>query len=347
MSAAPRRTAGLTLLPADDGWEERHAEGEGPDDLALAQALRARRYLESVRRGRGLALPWTDLDRIVGRLLPGWLVFVGGRAKAGKTTALTDLLLAYSAAGIPGVYVGTETEPEVLRIIFAAKRLGIPVEAALDPASYGDAHDRILADIEGPQSHSPLAETAIFASDARDLTLDRLAYWVDYAAKHDAGWLIFDHLHRLELGGDEGHELLAGAVRRLKNLAVKHRLTLIVGAQLKQGEGGLLGEYEVPGNNAWFGTSKIQQEADVAIQLWRPFKPGVTAKQKAKARAELSFVTKLIQPNVMAVRVAAHRYRNNAMNQMVRLTVQQDRVVNFIPEGYEDYRDSRPEEAAP
>lgn len=301
---------------------------EQPDELAARQADEAREYMAQVRSGRNLRFPWLDLDRVVGPLLPGWLVAVGGRGKAGKTTLLRELLTAWTELGKTVVYVGTETEASVLRLTWAAVRLGVPVRDALDPACPQALYERLMADVR-TQTTGPLAYRAIFG-EARDATLSNLTYWIEYARIGKAHALIFDHLHRLEFGQGERWAQLGGAMRALKNMAVAARLTLVVGAQLKQGEGGsFLGEHEVPGNNSWAGSSEIQREIDVGVQVWRPFRTSVTAKEKREARDDAAKVRGLLQANTMALRVAAHRYRGEAMNECMKLCVDRDQLSSW------------------
>jgi hypothetical protein len=302
---------------------------EQPEDLAGRQAEEAKDYLDQIVGGKHLRFLWPDLDHIVGPLLPGWLVAVGGRGKAGKTTFLRECLTHWVQEGKKIVYVGTETEASVLRLAWAATRIGIPVEDALDPRAPADVRKRLLADV-ATQTNT-LAYHAIFG-ECRNATMGDLAYWVEYARVGKADALIFDHLHRLELGNGEQWQALGSAIRQIKNMAVQSRMVVVVGAQLTQGEGGSwLGEHEVPGNGSWAGSSNIQRECDVGLQLWRPFKPGITGEEKRGAREDATKVNDLIQQNVMALRVSAHRYRGSAMNKTSKLYVEKDTLHSWTP----------------
>jgi len=295
---------------------------ELPEEIADRQAREARKFIAEVSSGKHLRFLWPDLDRIIGPMLPGWLIAVGGRGKAGKTTFLRDCLTHWVQQEKTVVYVGTETEASVLRLAWAATRIQVPVEDALDPGCPDGIRQKLLADVA--YQTSSLAHRAVFG-ECRNASLADLAYWVEYARINKADALIFDHLHRLELGNGEQWQALGSAIRQIKNMAVQSRLVLVVGAQLTQGEGGSwLGEHEVPGNGSWAGSSNIQRECDVGIQLWRPFKPGITGQEKREAREDGTKVRDLVQQNVMAIRVAAHRYRGSAMNQTARLYVEND-----------------------
>jgi hypothetical protein len=182
-----------------------------------------------------------------------------------------------------------------------------------------------MDDVERIQTAPSLAHRAILA-DAPDATLRELDKWVGYGAEHQADAVIFDHLSRLEVGTGERWQALGDAIRRIKNLAVEANLVLIVGAQLTQGQGGsVLGEHEVPGNGSWAGSSNVQREIDVGIQLWRPFKNGITNAQKQEAREDMTKARELVQHGVMGVRLAAHRWGKEA-NTFCKLYVERGQI---------------------
>jgi hypothetical protein len=105
----------------------------------------------------------------------------------------------------------------------------------------------------------------------------------------------------MDVGQGEQWQGMGNAVRQIKNMAKSARMVVVMGAQLTQGEGGSwLGEHEIPGNKSWAGTAAVQRECDVGIQLWRPFKPGITADQKRQAKDDEHKVRDLVQENTMA-----------------------------------------------
>jgi hypothetical protein len=299
-----------------------------PQQLARGQAFDAREFMEQVRASQGLRFPWTDVDAMVGPMLPGWLVAVGGRAKAGKTTTLLELMTAWAEIKKKVVYVGTETQVALLRFIWAAVRCSVPIDSAIDPCCPKDVYSRLMDDVEKVQTEYDLSSRAIFA-DSPEATVSSLAEWTRYGKEHGADALIFDHIGRLEVGSGERWQHLGDAIRQIKKMAVSANLTVVVGAQLTQGQGGsILGEHEVPGNGSWAGSSEVQREIDVGIQLWRPFKPGVSPKQKREASGDPEKARLLVQDGVMGVRLAAHRWGKPA-NQYCRLSVHQGQISNW------------------
>lgn len=312
----------------DDDWEDDPIIGHQTrtSDLALRQANEARDFIAKIRAGGFLRMPWPDVDELVGPILEGFLVAVGGRAKAGKSTLLRDLLTAWTEIGKTVVYVGTETQASILRLAWAAVRHNIRVETALDPSCPKETMEKLLADVEW-QTTGPLSRQAIFG-DCESATVAALDKWVRYAQDAEADVLIFDHFHQMEHGtAGKRWENEGDAVKAIKKMANRARLPIVMGAQLTQGEGGSwLGEHEIPGNRSWAGTADIQRTVDIGIQVWRPFKPRITAEQKREAREDYTKVKDLVQENTMGIRMSAHRWKGSVMGQCTKLYVESDQL---------------------
>ncbi len=300
-------------------------EMETPVEMAERQVREARKVRDKIEAGGGLDFPWGDLSGVVGSLLPGWLVAVGGRAKAGKTLFLRECFTAWIEAGKTLVYVGTETEAASLRLAWAAVRCGLPITEGHQPSS---SANKARMDADLAEQATNLAKRAIFAS-MQDGTVEELAYWVQYARVAKAHGLLFDHVHRMEVGKGERWQGMGDAVRAIKNMARDGQLLVVAGAQLKTADGDVLSENIVPGSGSWAETSNLQRECDVAIQLWKPLKPGVSAQQMREARLDVSKKAELVQQGIMGIRVAAHRWRGEMMDKYVRLVVANDQIASW------------------
>ncbi len=291
---SPMRTSGpAPLRPADE---------PAPFDLHLQAAMGAVTYSRRLTEGGCLRFPWRDIHELVGDIMPGWLVLWGARAKGGKSTALRAVFNQWVTLGHRVVYVGTEQRAAVLKLLWACERLQFPGSVAFDV--HDPRHELVLRDVT--EAQGDLADRGILVADP-GLTLAGFIEWARYAFKVKARALILDHFHRLEC---EAGEQQGQAIRDIKNAAEKSGMVILAAAQLKQGEGGPLGEYEVPGPHSWSGTAGLQRECDVALQSWRPFKPNIERGQKQAAKDDPEKLAEIIQPNVMAVRVAAHRYEH-------------------------------------
>lgn len=253
--------------------------------------------------------PWSAVDKMLMGIpfLPGWLIVIGGRAKAGKSTILRHLFQAWVELGKRVLYVGTEQGAHVLRMLYACARLQVPARAAID-VTHPD-HLKVLADVVNAQSLE--ADRAVIVAE-QGLNMQRFTYWAGWAYRHQFDAVLLDHFHRMDTGGGgDRYGTRSDAARRLKDITERAGYTLVAAAQLRNGDGGqLLGEHEVPGAGSWAETQSLRREADVAIQAWKPFRPGTTAKQKSAAKDDQEALGNIVWHGVMAMRLDAHRYLN-------------------------------------
>lgn len=271
-----------------------------PFDLHLEAAAGAVHYSAQIAKGGHLRFPWTDVDAMVGPLLPGWLVLWGARAKHGKSTALREVFNSWVNQGHRVVFVGTEQEAAILKLLWACLRQGMPQTVAFDTAD--PRHQIVLEDVAKTQAE--MCDRAILTADP-GLTLDKFTKWCRYAYRMQARALILDHFHRMDCGvGEEQY----AAIREMKRIAALSGLVLLVAAQLKQGEGGPLGDHEVPGSSSWAGTANLQRECDVSLQAWKPFKKDLERGDKQAARDDADKLAAIVDAGVMAVRVSGRRY---------------------------------------
>jgi hypothetical protein len=274
--------------------------------------------------GGGLPMPWASVHNFVGRLLPGWLVLIGARAKGGKSSLMRELLQSWVCDyGKKVLYVGTEQTAGILRMLWAATRLGLDPEAAIDD-KHPD-HFALMADVQGPQAE--LADQAIVIA-RQDLDLGSFVQWARVAYREKCDVLMLDHFHRLASGSGDKWQGRDDAIRKIKNVASQSGMLVVAAAQMKNAEGPL-GEFEVPGAASWAETSGLRREADVALQAWRPLRVNLSRKAKAAAKEDGSRIMDLVQPNTMAIRCDAHRYRPNAPYSAARLYVADSRISSW------------------
>lgn len=321
----------LAIVPPDDGVPApRGPAPEGRNAWGTKQALALRAQM---RDSTALRFPWQALRELVGPLLPGHLVLVGGRPKAGKTTLLLNAAIHWLATGHRWVFVGTETEPEALRIKLAAIEANVSVGEAIRsclPAADEARFQESMADLGTGKYAGQYLLVGLDGVDAFGTHVGELTNLEEQCAAArgmGAGVVIFDYIQRMQTDPQNPWSSLTAVVRELKNIAKRQGVVLLAGAQLKAG-GGLLGEHEVPGNDSWYGGSVFQQEADVALQLWRPFRRGVSTEDKNAAKQGERPLLDLLQPNTMGVRVAAHRWLGESNNELRRLKIDADWITD-------------------
>lgn len=265
---------------------------------------RAANWSLKLALGGHLAFPWSRVQRLTGWLLASFLVLVGARAKSGKSTFLRECFTTWVHDFKKRVlFLGTEQEAHILRMLWACVRLDIPIAAAMDPTH--PRHADLLYDVEITQEE--FADRVLIVAES-SLTTERLKHWARVAWLEGYEVLMIDHFHRIETQAKEAHRDRGELARTLKNIAVKADLLVVAAAQLKDGEDGVLGHYSIPGPHSWAETAGLRRECDKAVQLWKPFRRGVTAQQRTKARNDAGVLRQIVESDVMAVRCDADRY---------------------------------------
>ena len=266
-----------------------------------AEALKAWSFKMALAGHFGF--PWQEVYNLTGTLLSGFFVLVGARAKSGKSTFLRECFNAWVTDFKKRVmFVGTEQQAAILRGLWACLRLDISIAALLDPD-----HPDHMAVVHDADIVQPTIEGAHIYS-VPDLTLPRFVDAITYASTEGYDVVMLDHFSRLRITKDPVRDR-AEASYVIKNMAVKKDILVVGAAQLKDdGEGGPLGHYSTPSSGSWAGTADLRRECDKAVQLWRPLKPGLTAKQKQAAREHPGALEGIIERNIMAVRCDADRY---------------------------------------
>ncbi len=328
----------LSRVPDEPDFGEPVAKiGPDPDDLAWAQSRRAVEWMQTIRSGTGARWFLPSLHRLTGRLLPGWTVFIGGYSKTAKTTLLQTQARCWAEAGVPVAYIGTETTPELLRLQSAAITLGLPVELVIgDQPLTEQQHARITADLERQQAMS----SQLMYAETHETTLTEVLFWLNWGADRGAKVVMFDHIHRLDAPGQDRFGSLTDAVRALNSAAQAAGILLLCAAQFRENKGDSLGNHELPSDGQWYGSSAFQQEGVVNLQLWRPFRVGVSPDDKQSYKRGDMPLSRLLAPETLGVRCSAHRYRPSAYGESLRLKIVDDQITDFdaVPDQPERYR---------
>ena len=305
--------------------EEAGSIGPDPELLAADQHRRALDWLAQMEAGAGFRWMWPSLHRLTGKLLPTWSVFVGGFPKCGKTTLLQTQARGWAETGHRVAYIGTETRSEILKLQSAALTTGLPVERVLTGELEGRERERIAADLA---RQDELARSLMYA-EAERTTLPDVLYWMRWARRESADIVVFDHLHRLEVGGSDRWASLGDAVQALNSAAVDLGILFVCAAQLRERADDPLANHETPGDRQWLGGSKIQQEGVVNLQLYRPLRAGVSAEDKAAVRRGELPLASVLKVNCIGVRCSAHRMGRNTYGEIAHLRIVDDVIDEF------------------
>lgn len=215
---------------------------------------------------------WGEVDRLCGPLVAGWLYVIGARPSNGKTTLLLNLLSSLREDRIPTLYFGTEMLAEDLVKKWAALRLG------LDEL-------RVFENRLSDEERHDLEREIVYVTDAQEVTfstatrldlkqlVSEIAWAFDARTGPQPRAVILDHLHRMTQDREELEQL----ARELKDIATERRVAMIVAAQLNREQGiGPFDLYTPPSLARYKGSAAIEENADVALGLFRPLRPGMT-----------------------------------------------------------------------
>lgn len=210
----------------DDVIDSAQDEALAPNDIYSLRESQVRAALErnATTMTRLIPTPWQGMADLVGRMGLGQISMLAAVSGGGKSTLVRSMVDSLIRQGC-GVYVlGLETQPDELRMDYAAMRVGI------DPD--------ILH-----TGRATLSQTAAVADELRrqahgDDGYDRLHFdpqpWVDMPALRRAAetaavsgckMLIIDHIDHID-GQGNGHDASVRVNKGLKALATEYADTL-------------------------------------------------------------------------------------------------------------------------
>lgn len=265
---------------------------------------------------------WGVVDRLCGPLVAGWLYVIGARPSNGKTTLLLNLLSSLREDRIPTLYFGTEMLAEDLVKKWAALRLG------LDEL-------RVFENRLSDEERHDLEREIVYVTDAQEVTfstatrldlkqlVSEIAWAFDARTGPQPRAVILDHLHRMTQDREELEQL----ARELKDIATERRVAMIVAAQLnREKDIGPFDLYTPPSLARYKGSAAIEENADVAIGLFRPLRPGMTMSQRRAVQHGEYPVTEFAEPSTMGIVCLKHRFRGAAVGRFVSLVVSGSRL---------------------
>lgn len=293
---------------------------------AARQEVEAARYLRALEDPTLPRMPWPDLDAIVGPMLPGFLIAIGGRPKAGKTSILLNIASDCANQGTPFAFVTTEMRAAQCKAVWAATRLG---------KWQGLGHrlaDGVRFEVrqEMRRLTSECAESVMFR-DMPQITPEALVKAVEEAHTHGAKVFFFDYFQRMKTVGASRWEQLEAAIVETKEVAKRAEMILMMAAQLHPGKDrDPVSKYLLPTDGDWRGGPGPQQESDVALQTWRPLAQGLERGALAKYRRGELKATDISAQNTMGVRCSGHRWIHESNDSTTRLHIHAGKVGNLV-----------------
>lgn len=337
LKPARTTTTGQVLQVQDGGQEVAPAEMPTPHALATQQITSA---IEKGRRDATDDARWAfyDLDRLTGTMSPGEFWVVGALPSNGKTALMFTQMAAFAEEGTPVLYLPLELDPDDLRRRWAAWSLGLDVELvaknqwnSLPPGSQERHEDEMRRQVDA----------LVQIPGDRRITVEALDKWMRWGVdSFGARIVVVDHFHRMDFGSPSANYRVqvSDAVRRMKDLAREHRLTIVATAQLN-GDGDPLDRYYPPHLRRLKESSAIGEEADVVLMLSRRLATPLDRDDIALIRAGAKSERDYADPGCMLVTCRKHRLADTrAGDRSVRLLVRGGKVENMARFDGENYR---------
>jgi replicative DNA helicase len=263
----------------------------------------------------------------------------------GKTTFLLDLLNRWAEAGERMDFLGTEQEPDELRMKWACLRSGVPSWVAInrewDALENGEMlRERIAEDLA--KIDEAYGDQVLFVPD-KFITLPKIERAAEEAHRRRRRVLVVDHIDRVETGATESEYLeMKRVVRRLKELARDFNLVLLVASQVnrKGREGDRLAVYRPPQLHHMQGGATKEQEADVVLGLWRPIRQRRRDESAQEYKALLSAArsgsvepAEFLEPNTMGIICLKHRTNGSAEGKRCLLRLERGQLIDPTDRG--------------
>lgn len=283
--------------------------------------LASQRYLEQT--GGEITPPWPDLARAIGPIAPGWLTVIGARPGNGKTALLLNWMDHLHDTGTGRtMYIGTELDPAGLYLQWAALRLGYPPDAVFQRQwhllPFG-AKDQLAQMIDAMGKKQEAART--WFPPCSSPTVADVRALLNTAGEEGYSTVFFDHLHRIRPDTyRDDRSALQDAVRSMAEAAVEHKLHVICAAQLRREEAGVFERYRPPHMGSFMGSSAIEQNAVIALGVFRLLRR-TTLKEEREIRNGTLSIADFTLPNVMGVKVLKHRFNGAAFDRLVQLRI--------------------------
>jgi replicative DNA helicase len=271
-----------------------------------------------------------DLVHATGPMLPGQLWTVLARPENGKTTFCMNAGVKWVQQRHGFLYFGTEEAPEAAALRYAAittgNHPGHVVAGEWHRIGGEDAKREVSAALDR------LHQSRVYFADETRPNLKDVEKAAQQAVIRGVPILVLDHFHRMALPDAPNMTATkAETVRRIKQLAVATKLVIVMAAQARRGEGAIA-KFLPPTAESGMDTSALEQEADVMLGLFRPFRIGVTAKDEEAVKRGEKADTDILRPHTMGVKVLKHRRNGDLSGRIVHLHCADGMLANLIHE---------------
>ena len=303
--------------PPETPKVEVHETALARNTVILGDALKS---LESTQVASSWG--WRDFDQQFGPLVQGWLYLIGARPSNGKTTLLLNVLSRLWEDNVPTFYFGTEMSPADPVKKWAAMRCGYDELEVFENKMTPGQRQALSLEIEALMVRDTVTFSKVTRLDVRRMA-EEIAWAFDKRTGPEPKVVILDHIHRVTQDREE-LEVLA---RELKTLATERNVAMVVAAQLNREQGiRAFDLYHPPAMSRFKGSAALEENADVALGLFRPLRRGVRKADRIAVENGEAVVGQFAEENALAAICAKHRYRGSIAGNVVLLTITGSRL---------------------
>jgi KaiC/GvpD/RAD55 family RecA-like ATPase len=282
--------------------------------------------------------PWPDVDALTSPLGPEDLLFVLARTGQGKSLLCMNTLDALvESQGKRCLYIGTEQNPEVLRIKWACLREGVSTRLALkarkeerETTDYRLAMERLAAGME-PLRRYGRDKLACFAT-SRYINAAELNRWVRGAVKQYGTEIVFiDHIDEVDHGdGRNSRHENTQTLNLIQQLNKELAIPFIIASQSKR-----LAEksmrFTPPDLEDLAENANKERKSTMVLGVWRPLRVGISDKEIKAVKLGQADENTLFEPDTMGVKLLKNREDTGELGRQCRLRVYRGRL-EHIPE---------------
>lgn len=224
----PQRTT--SVAPVVENPEYRPTTAN--DDLEGAIAL--------FKKGKkqGISTGFTELDRIVGGLIPGQSYLMYADTNVGKSVFAVNVLVDLARRGIKTMYFDLENSMDmtVERLMLVANRGSITLDdwrrATKDKDE--DFIDKAMEPVKSIFQNLTVWDLHKLDDRFGDITWEGVKRCVDEGVKNDVKVIILDHLHYFS-PKETDHGVLGDVAREMNNIAATENVAFVLIAHTKKG----------------------------------------------------------------------------------------------------------------
>lgn len=273
-------------------------------------------------------LPWDSLHAVIGHgFLPDQFWALAASSGHGKSTTVMNVVTRLAAERNRVYMLPLEQPTDVMRIYWAALEAGFPTRLVLKN-DWANLPPHAREDIETHlRWQRGQGADLIQFSDEPFVDEGKLRAAMREAADFGADLVVIDHVHRLQLAGDN-HRDWKRMCQALKELPKHYRIPILGAAQLNRGTGPVdrLRAFLPPHVDQIEGGKILEQEADVVLACYRPLLPTMTSEEAKAVRMGAADLKPFLEPNTIGFHVLKSRIEG-AIGDVVKLGYDHGRIV--------------------